>query len=144
MRKISGPPARARRYTGRNGVTVPNWFARELSLIDERYYVTWDDDNGYYRIQLDVYQLVNIGKEIVRINHPLTRAVFDDFDRRVLDDMQKRKWINRHFRTNDRYYKWLKAQEEERKAKEHENATDMMAEGIIKMDRMENTKTFTY
>ncbi len=85
-----------------------------------------------------------MGGKIVRIIYPLVRAVFDTFDMRPIHDMQKRKWIGRHFRSNAHYYAWLKDQEKIEKAKQTENNVDMMTEGIIKMDRMERTKTFTY
>ena len=142
MREISGYPARAGR-TRTGGVAVPGWFARELSLVDENYYVDWDAVNHYFKIVLDAYQLVDAGRQIVRIKYPLIRAVFDTFDMRPIHDLRKRKWINRHFGSNERYYRWLRQQDRDRKAKEKEVADDMITEGIIKMDRMERTKTFT-
>lgn len=85
-----------------------------------------------------------MGREIIKIRYPLTRAVFEEFDRRVLDDLAKRKWINRHFRTNARYYAWLKDQEKIKNEKARDESYDRMTEGYMKMDRMERTKTFTY
>jgi len=142
MREISGSGT-GRRYTGKDGIAVPGWFARELRLIDDRFYVEWDRFNGYFRVLLDVKQLVDVDGKIQMITHPLTRAVFEEFDGRILDNLRKRKWIGRHFRSNQHYYAWLKDQEKIRKAKESDTNQDMITEGVMKIDRMERTKTFT-
>jgi hypothetical protein len=140
MREISGSPVRAGR------VRVPSWFARELALLDDRYYVAVASDGDYYCVVLDTEQLVNDEEtgEIVKVKYPLIRAVFDEFDMRVIKDVQKRKWIGRHFRSNAHYYAWLKEQKKIQDAKDHETNIDMATEGYMKMDRMERTKTFNY
>lgn len=142
MREISGPGV-IELGKSWDAPRPPEWFLRELAIIDDRYYVKYNSYSECYNIMVDVEQFVDMEKRIVKIKYPLARAAFDCFDRRVLDNLTKRKWINRHFGSNERYYRWLQAQEKERKAKDKDNADDMITEGIMKIDKVERTKTFT-
>jgi hypothetical protein len=142
---------------------VPKWFLRELKIIDPTYFVTWNDEYQYFEIRkkMNMEKIVEVpGKEIlsgeelhglrrpqllkITMRNP-TVAVFKILNDQALIDMRKRKYIGLKFQRNNdplAYLKWIMAQNKEAKAKKEEIAHEMITDGIMKMHKLETSKTF--
>lgn len=63
----------------------------------------------------------------------IVRGVFPALDQRMLDNLRFRRWVgNRYMKDSQTYLRWLKKEEREAKAKEHEIALEMISEGLYK------------
>jgi len=92
-------------------MTAPDWFLRELKLIDEKYFCFWDDKKNRWMIR-NWKEGVDIGKEInltykeilQRSNLVLKVAKYDEegirelgympLDQRALTILKRRKWLS--------------------------------------------------
>jgi len=92
-------------------MTAPDWFLRELKLIDEKYFCFWDDKKNRWMIR-NWKERVDIGKEknltykeiLQRSNLVLKVAKYDEegirelgympLDQRALTILKRRKWLS--------------------------------------------------
>lgn len=114
---------------------VPEWVRRDLGYIDPRYRIFCDEEVGTYDILLD-------GK-IVDTTPALNSA--------FLNYLRFRKWLGRQLFTDDdtpqsramKEQLILKKDAADATKRKQELAIDMTTEGLMKMHKMETSKTFS-
>ena len=126
---------------------IPNWFKRELKLLDPTYKIGYDKSINRFHILKPgaVYHLV-VDKKLVTRRETLIRATFENLDQAALDSLNKRKRMGDKWMANgdrDAYWKDLKRQEKARKDKMGEEAIDQISEGLMKAHELSTTKKFT-
>lgn len=114
--------------------SVPNWFKRELRIIDHRYRVEPNEESQIYRIVMDAEVVIESPfRGAFRITGPKTVDVFKHLNADALTALRRRKWWGRQLKIveNPRAeWNYLLAQEKAAKAKEMDLAYDMMTEGF--------------
>jgi hypothetical protein len=125
---------------------IPQWFKNELKIIDPRYYITID--KNWYQIRYDktVPSEDDEGKPCMRMESFIL-AEYRDLDYRAIGDMKFRKWLGRHYEVPDKPEAWMekmyKRPSIERKQKERKEASEQVAEGLMKAHEFEKRKYFT-
>lgn len=78
---------------------IPQWFLKELLLIDSTYFVKWDTHfNSYYSVhkRMNINRLDKDTGVIINIKNPVV-ATFKHLNHSALDNLRKRKRIGAKF-----------------------------------------------
>ena len=140
---------------------IPKWFVQELKLIDPHLFVVFNQEDRYYEVKtnmefnrvVDIPGLVTKSKADGNILNPdqllkismknPTIAVFRELDSRALEELRFRRWkFLQKFRKPSDDIKEIIERNREAKKKKAELSAEMMAEGFMKMDKMEKSKMF--
>ena len=133
--------------------TPPAGFLKQLDCIDPTYFVYFNEEYGYWEIKKKMDFDRKIDEDAARNRQIRARAkdptvgVFFRLNDDALLDLRKRKYLGlKHHRANreDDYLNWIISQNREAKAKKRQMALEMMAEGMMKMHRMETSHTVVY
>jgi hypothetical protein len=128
------------------GVAMPPYF------FLEEFRSTWPE---HYIVRNAELRIWEVWKDLVVLEPdehgrlekrtvPICRAVFDVLDQRAIDNLRHRRWVGLNYMHSQKaYLGWLRKEELEAKAKKRQRNIEMMAEGLIKMRRMETTRTFS-
>ena len=133
-------------------MTPPEWFIRELKLIDPLYFVWWNDEYEYWEIKVKkefVRRADSLStptmQVIVRAKNP-TIDVVHSLDQRCLHNLRRRKFLDdqdaRADPDRDPYLDRLIDRNKEAKRKKILLGREMVAEGLIKQQRMKTTADF--
>lgn len=126
---------------------VPAWFKKELRWLDPTYYITLDESCGDYEIRKDVtFAIPGPEGKTKWFTESKILALFKKLDDSAMADLRFRKWLGRRYEVPNKSKQWLEMiikRDKEMKAKKKAEAQEMIAEGLMKMHRMETTKTFT-
>lgn len=131
-------------------MTVPEWFKKELALIDPLLFAWWNPMYDYWEIKVDTTDIagrkieINPEKQVQIRNKYPTIDVAHVLDQRVLHDLRKRRFdrLADPSRDGSGFLKFIRERQKEAREKKRKLAMEMIAEGLVKMDRAENTKTF--
>ena len=123
---------------------VPEWFKKELKIIDPTYYVFPNEKYNYYEIRKD-FHWYN-GNEGTEHRASPSLANFKLLNNAALDSLRERK--RRGLQFERKYYKDKVLREIERENREireknKEEALEMMTEGFMKIDQLERRRMFT-
>jgi len=123
---------------------IPEWFEKELKIIDPSYRA--EVEENLVAIVKDVHVKLPLKDGGTAIIHgPRTIDVFEHPSHTALEKLRKKKYEGQRMNIVENplnELRWLRGLEEEAKKKREQLAIDMMAEGLMKMHRLENTKTF--
>jgi len=119
---------------------VPDWFVRELKVLDDSYFVEYDSKYGYYVIKKKLNKL-----ERGYINEvEIWLATFPRLNDRAMANLRYRKWMGRKFEGDmKKYIRYLKGLNKEAKQKAKELGYEMMAEGLMKIHNFGRKSYFT-
>lgn len=137
---------------------VPEWFKKELAVVDPTYRVEdTEDHDGYFIIKdLDLTLKADDGKSLIihKDNYKLLRARgpvpiiwFPTFSTRVIEQLRQMKakalemGVFENPMNELAYYQKLK---KEVKTKKLELAVDMVSEGLMEQHRLERKKSWSY
>lgn len=116
-------------------MTIPEWFVKDLEVIDTTYFVVPNEEFGYFEIKkrLDIERKDKINGVKVRVKDP-TVAVFKSLNEDALLSLRKRKYDGLRYRQDMMaYLKDIKRHNEESRKKAIEIAREQVAEGFIKI-----------
>ena len=133
-------------------MTPPEWFLRELKLIDPKYFAWWNDAYGYWEIKVKkeferkVEELSTPTMQVVvRAKNP-TIDIVNDLDQRCLHALRRRKFMDeqdaRVDPNRDPFLDRLIDRNKEAKAKRRKLGHEMIAEGLLKNERRQTTMDF--
>ena len=125
---------------------VPEWFKRELKIIDPTYYVFMNNNVGYnyYEIRKDFHWFNGTDRTEHWASPSL--ANFKLLNNAALDSLRERKRRGLQFEKKyyeDRLLQEIKRENREIREKNKELALDMMAEGFIRIEDQGRRKMFT-
>jgi len=125
---------------------VPNFFRRQLKIIDPELFVVKDESLNMY----DIWKIVNVELETrfkhIRYKERRLVASYRYLNDDALANLRYRKWLGNKFETGKdprKYLKWLKDQEKEERKKKIAVARDMQAKGWMKIYNTGRRKMFT-
>ena len=119
---------------------APKWFARELQIIDDTYFVVFNKMYEYYEIKKQMNVVQN--GELVVVKPTL--AVFRKLNDRALNNLRERKYEGRKYAgDSEKYLNHLNALNEEAKKKKQKLAVEMMAEGYVRIHNLGRKQIFT-
>ncbi len=125
---------------------VPKHFLRALFIIDPEFYVVPDREAGVYDIWKEVeVEVPTKFKPFLYKEHRMV-ASFPHLNDDALAQLRYRKWIGNKFETAKdprKYWKWMKSQEKEIKAKKVEAARDQQARGWVELYNWDKRKVFS-
>ena len=118
----------------------PNWFTKELKIIDDTYYVVFNKRYEYYEIKKEM----NVIKDGRLVVVKPTLAVFRRLNDRALNNLRERKYTGRKFSADPmKYLSYLNSLNKEAKAKKRELALEMMSHGYMAIHNLGRRKIFT-
>lgn len=126
---------------------IPEFFRKELALIDPTYRIELEAEKGVYRIIKPVSVKFN-DKRLNRFLHvhgDRTVDVFTDLNQAALDKLKYRKRLGENMKIVENpmnELKYWRDQEEEAKKKEKDLMIDMIAAGLMKMHKFQTTQTW--
>lgn len=123
---------------------IPEWFAKELAIVDDAYYVFPNENYQYFEIKrrMDIDRKDKENGKRVRIKDP-TVAVFKSLNDDALLSIRKRKYIGLQYRQNMlEYMKDIQRQNREAKAKAIEIAREQIAEGFMRIFQWNRKKYY--
>ena len=119
---------------------VPNWFKRELKILDPKYYVVYNDHYNYFEIKHTV-RIIRHGREF--ISRP-NLAVFKVLNDAAMTNLRKRKYVGRKFQGDTKkYLNWIRRNNEEAKEKKRQIGLEMMTEGYMRIHNLGRRTYFT-
>lgn len=124
---------------------IPGWFLRELEYIDPSYRVIYFDDYDYFQVYTVVKYVLENEEGIKKEHRCVPLATYTYLNDAALEDLRRRKQIGIRFQRTynpDAYLNWIASMNRDAKAKARERAVEMMAEGFIKMEKVEKTKLY--
>jgi len=120
--------------------TVPNWFKKDLKIIDPNY-------RAIYNPEYDLFEIKN-RIEIRKANVPkwlvFNLAVFKELNEEALTNLRYRKYLGRKYSKKGEYLKWIQSMNSEAKLKRRQLALERMAEGFIKIQNFGKKKYFDF
>ena len=118
----------------------PDWFTKDLKIIDPTYYVVFNRKYEYYEIKKQM-NIVRNG-ELVVVKPTL--AVFHKLNERALDNLRQRKHMGLKYGGDPmKYLNYLNELNKEAKKKKQQFAIETMAEGYMRIHNLERRKIFT-
>jgi hypothetical protein len=123
---------------------IPDFFVRDLEIIDPTYFVKYNQLYNYFEIKKEM-EVERKDKERgirVRIKNP-TVAVFRSLNEAALNNLRKRKYEGLKYarkHDSDEYLNDIIRSNKEAKKKKEQIALEMVAEGMIKIDNIENRR----
>ena len=121
---------------------VPNWFSRELKIIDPLYFVEWNTHYEYWEIKRKMTErYVDVRKGIaIKFVNP-TVGVFRYLNDTALNNLRERKYLSRRY-PGTKYVDWLLSQAKDAKEKKRELALEMTTEGFMRIMNYGKSKMF--
>ena len=125
---------------------APNWFLRQLEIIDKRYSPVWNDRYAYWEIKqtMEIDRTdKDTGKRFL-IKDP-TIAVFTSLNDEALLSLRRRKYNALRYVPGDKgdYLESIKRANRIAKKKMGQIAIERMAEGFMKMYEVGRKQIFT-
>lgn len=118
----------------------PDWFTRELRIIDDTYYVVFNKNYEYYEIK----KQMNVVKDGDLVVVKPTLAVFRRLNDRALNNLRERKFMGRKYAGDPKkYLNYLNSLNVESKKKKQQLALETMTEGYIRIHNLGRKKIFT-
>jgi len=118
----------------------PRWFEQELKIIDDTYFVVFNQKYEYYEIKKEM-NVVKDGRLVVV--RP-TLAVFRRLNDRALNNLRERKYIGRKFAGDSmKYLNYLNSLNVEAKKKKQQFALETMTEGYMRIHNLGRKTIFT-
>jgi len=125
---------------------IPNWFLKELEIIDSTYFVKWNNTWEYFTIhkKMNINRIDKLTGICVNIKNPIV-ATFKHLNHESLNNLRKRKRIGEKFcKPHDpyAYLNFIVQQNKDGKEKAKQLAREMIYEGFKKIYRHLTTKQF--
>lgn len=118
----------------------PDWFTKELKIIDDTYYVVFNRKYEYYEIKKEMNVVRN--GELVVVKPTL--AVFHRLNERALDNLRQRKLMGLKYSGDPKkYLNYLNELNKEAKKKKQQLAIETMAHGYMAIHNLGRKKIFT-
>lgn len=125
---------------------APNWFLRQLEIIDKSYFLEWNDLYAYWEVKkkMDICRTDKITGKITQIKDP-TVAVFTRLNDQALLSMRRRKYNALRYVPGDMgsYLEAIKRANRIAQKKIKDIALERMAEGFMKMYEVGRKQMFT-
>ena len=119
---------------------IPDWFERELKVLDDSYFVEYHRNYNYYVIKKKLNKLERGYLKETEV----WLATFPRLNDRAMANLRYRKWLGRKLEGEpEKYFRYLKNLNKEAKEKAKELGYEMMAEGLMKIHQYERRKIFT-
>jgi hypothetical protein len=136
-------------YVGVPWKTPPEWFLKEIVMIDPTYYVVYNDEFDYYQVMKEI-RVFDVGPDgkMEKQDRTSALATFRYANDRALDDLRRRKKFSLQFNRasteddDNAYLNWIAEQNRENNAKAREYSIEMRAEGYMKMHKARTSATF--
>lgn len=137
------------------------WFLKELQMIDSRYFVVWNEMYGYWEIkvrldcdrktetvskeEMDVPGVIKNAQEAMRVfaKNP-TIAVELRLDDAALNDLRRRKYLRTKYVHNEDEIRDIAYRNKQAEEKASRLGIELIADGLIKLDKIENQRSQTY
>ncbi len=127
---------------------IPNFFLRELKIIDPTYYVVYDPEIRTFDIMQDIKERVR--RKDGSYEWTITSLLLDFFNHPNDEALTRLRWRKRlGIRLNliehpKRHMAWIKRINAENKARKSKLAIDMIAEGYKKIHQHNTSMTLDY
>jgi len=119
---------------------IPDWFERELKVLDDSYFVEYHRNYNYYVIKKKLNKLERGYLQETEV----WLATYPRLNDRAMANLRYRKWLGRKLEGEpEKYFRYLKNLNKEAKEKAKELGYEMMAEGLMKIHQYERRKIFT-
>ena len=134
-------------YMPQSEAHIPQWFLKELLVIDRTYFVKWNKHWEYYTIhkRMNINRIDQETGICVNIKNPIV-ATFKHLNHTALDNLRKRKRLGEKFNAKPHdpyaYLKFIVKQNKESKEKAKALAREMIAKGFMKIHKLETSKMF--
>jgi hypothetical protein len=144
------------------GMKAPAWFEKELKMIDPRYFLYWNEYYGYWEIKCRMIfdRTVEIGvdgawsdgtnhgiteKQVIRsrAENP-TIAIHHVLNDGALIALRRRKYLRLKYKHDEDELKEIEEMNREATEKASRMGVEMIADGLIKMDKLENKRSQVY
>lgn len=124
---------------------VPEWFKKELEVIDPRYFVIYNDKFDYYQVKHRFEYVVVVDGRLNKREGEAALATYTHLNDSAVTDMRRRKQIGLKFQRTynpNAYLQWIKAMNREANQKAHRLALEMTAEGLMKIYNFDRVKQY--
>ena len=126
-------------------MVVPEWFKKELEVIDPRYFVVYNPDYNYFQVRHRFEYVVVTNGGLNKREGEAALATYTHLNDSAITDMRRRKQIGLKFQRTynpNAYLQWIKAMNREAQQKAHRLALEMAAEGFMKIYQSQTTQAF--
>lgn len=147
-------------------MVAPKWFLKELAMIDTRYFPIWNELYGYWeiKVRMKVDRTVEVPEQLMsgtsdgihfdhikspaealrwRAENP-TVEVGTNLNDRLLNELRRRKYLKLKYKHDDDEIEDILDQNRQAKEKAGRLGFEMVAEGLIKLDKIQTHRSWTY
>lgn len=126
---------------------IPEWFKKDLKMVDENYFVVYNQFYDYFEIKrrIHIHYFKERTKKWAEVNHLATVGVFKVLNTTAIDSLLKRKKIGLKFNYKEnpkKYWDWVAKQEKEARQKAKDMAIDHMTEGVIRIENIGKSQLY--
>lgn len=118
----------------------PNWFLKDLEIIDKSYFPAWNEKMGYWEIKKKMHEYHLFKGFMMEIKDP-TIGVFKELNNNALDNIRQRRILSLKY-PGKSYYNWILDQAKESREKKSALAVEMATEGMMKILNLGKSKQF--
>lgn len=139
---------------------APAWFEKELKMIDPRYFLLWNELYGYWEIKcrmifdrtVEIEGAKSEWEKATRTPVQVIRARAENPTiaiHHVLNDgaliaLRRRKYLRLKYKHDEDELKEIEEMNREATEKASRMGVEMIADGLIKMDKLENKRSQVY
>ncbi len=119
----------------------PEWWVKELAIIDRRYKVVYIPEYDYWSIKLTTPYYMEQDGDLRRFEKTTSLATFRILNDAALENLRSRKRLGDIFaRANNpnAYLDWIVRMNKEARAKEIELGIEMQVEGFMEIEKYVN------
>jgi len=142
-------------------MNAPEWFLKELEMIDPRYFVAWNEPYRYWEIKLRLkfdrkieveggavsdgtHHMLTEDQVIrYRVENP-TIAIEPYLNDLALNNLRRRKYLRLKYKGDFDELNEIAENNRQAEEKAHQLGIELIAEGLMKMDKIGNKRSQVY